>query len=377
MNILYDGHVYRMQPVGGVARYLVNIVNRLPEDWTPVITIGNTNRSEYDQLKFPSHRRLVIRRFPVPGLRPKKVLNWASKRYFSRLEADGHFDLLHSVHHGSLAPRRPRRRRAPFVVTIHDMIPQIYSKEMDPKGKDAELKRQAVESADAVVCVSENTRRDLLERISIPEDRVRVIPLGSTLNQEMTLGGELVPERPYFIFVGARKAPYKNFAGALSAFAQVVEKCRELELCVVGAPFDETECELIHRLKIQDRVTARGPLPDSHLAKLYRHSLALLYPSWYEGFGLPPLEAMACGALAIVSSTSSLPEVTGKAGIIVNPYSTDSLVESMVMVLTMNAEQRQQQINLGLSWSSQFPWSTTVEKTVELYKVLAGSAGRC
>jgi glycosyltransferase involved in cell wall biosynthesis len=371
MKILYDGHVYRMQPVGGISRYLANIVGGLPADWIPTISVGNTKWSELERLKLPSHRNLEIKHFPAPWLRPKIFRNWASNCFFSKLESQKDFNLLHAVHHGSLAPRRPDRRHAPFVVTIHDMIPQIYSNDLDAKGNDLKLKRQAVESADAVICISESTRKDLLERISIPEDRIRVIYLASSLNREWAAGDkEAVPERPYFIFVGARKAAYKNFTSVLRAFARTVEKWNDLELCVVGPPFDKFELQLLHQLKIQSRVKNLQTVDDPHLNKLYQHSLALIYPSWYEGFGIPPLEAMACGSLAIVSNTSSLPEVAGEAAIMIDPHSIDALVDGMLKVCNLADDQRLILINRGMAWASRFKWSKTISNTIELYKSL-------
>ncbi|MGA9450416.1 MAG: glycosyltransferase family 1 protein [Verrucomicrobiia bacterium] len=371
MKILYDGHVYRMQPVGGISRYLANIVNGLPDDWTPVVTVRNAKPSEYRQLRFPTHPNLVLKRFPVPYLRPKKLFNWAAKRYFARIESRKDFSLVHSVHHGSLALESQTKRDAPFVLTVHDMIPEIYSEELDPKSHDAKVKRKAVESADAVICVSENTRRDLLERIPVSEKRVFVTPLAPELSREMSLGDEPVPERPYFLFVGARKARYKNFAPLLQAFARAAEKWTELELCVVGPNFDPVESKLISELKIDGRVKNTGLIPDPHLAKLYRCSLALVYPSLYEGFGIPPLEAMACGSLAIVSDTSSLTEVTGRAAIMIDPRSIESMTEGMLKVCNLGSDQRQEWINRGLAWAARFQWSKTASDTIKIYKAVA------
>ena len=370
MRILYDGHVYRMQPVGGISRYLANMVNGLPEDWTPVITVGNTKQSEYQQLRFPTHPNLVLKRFPAPYLRPRKLRDWASKRYFAGVESKEGFSLIHSVHHGSLTFGSPAKRPAPFVLTIHDMIPEIFSREQDPQGRDAHVKRKAAESADAVICVSESTRRDFLERIRIPAERVFVTPLASALSREMSLGDEAVPAGPYFLYVGARHARYKNFDRLLQAFARAAEKQTELELCVVGRDFDRTECKWINELKIAGRVKNTGLIPDPHLAKLYRCSLALVYPSLYEGFGIPPLEAMTCGSLAVVSSTASLAEVTGGAALTIDPHSVDSLVDGLLQVCGLDRDQRQERINRGMARAARFNWSKTASDTIRIYRTV-------
>src|SRR5271165_4008379 len=112
MRVLYDGHVYRMQPVGGITRYLVNIINGLPEDWNPVLTVGNTRRSDFKKLIFPSHRNLVQRRFPGWWMRPRSLRAWVSRNYFSRIESRPGYDLIHSVHHSSLSANPRIKRRA-------------------------------------------------------------------------------------------------------------------------------------------------------------------------------------------------------------------------------------------------------------------------
>ena len=361
-----------MQPVGGISRYLSKIVNGLPPDWTPVITVGTTRQAEYRRLRFPTHPHLLLKHFPAPYLRPRKLHAWAAKKYFAGIEAREGFSLIHSVHHGSLASERPVKNRVPFVLTVHDMIPEIFGRERDPDGRDTRAKQKAVEAADAVICVSENTRKDLLERIPVPEGRVFVTPLASELALEMSWGPESVPERPYFLFVGTRRAEYKNFARCLQAFARLAEKRADVELWVVGPSFEPDERKLIRDLKMAERVKSAGVISDSHLAKFYRCALALVYPSLYEGFGIPPLEAMACGSLAIVADSPRQTEVTGNAALTVDPGNVDSLVAGMSTAGNLRSDQRQEWIRQGILWSSRFNWGKTVEETVRIYRTLAG-----
>jgi glycosyltransferase involved in cell wall biosynthesis len=365
MRVLYDGFIYKIQAAGGINRYLANIIGRLPADWTPVLTAQETR-----QLAFPNHPRLELKPFPLPYFRPKRVSEWCAERFFASLESQRDLSLIHSVFHFSLTGNRPVWRRAPVLLTIHDMIAEIFSEDLDPHGIEATVKRQAVEAADALICISENTRKDFLERIRFPEDRIFVIPLASELTGEMAMGNEPVPEHPFFLFVGSR-AIYKNFLRLLIAFAQVAEKWPDVELCIVGGPFDATERGLLDALKIRNRVRNLGRLPDEHLAKLYRHSVALVYPSLYEGFGIPPLEAMACGTVAIVSNASSLPEVTGDAAILIDPKSVDEMIEAMLRVRDFGKSQRQELIDKGVAWASRFSWEETVRRTMEVYRVIA------
>jgi glycosyltransferase involved in cell wall biosynthesis len=367
MKSLYDGFIYRIQTAGGINRYLANLIGRLPEDWTPVLTAW-----EKMELAFPEHSRLRLRSFPMRRGRPRRLFAWLATEYFRSVEAYERFGLIHRVYHFSLTGTpRGGRRRVPVVLTIHDMIPELFAEDIDPTGAEAQAKRQAIEAADAIICVSENTRRDLLERHRIPEDRVFVTPLASELSAEMATGPEPVPARPYFLFVGSR-AIYKNFVRLLLAFAQVAEQWPEVEMDVVGRPFLGTELSLLDALHIRRRVHNLGCVADSHLAKLYRSSVAFVYPSLYEGFGIPPLEALACGAYVITSACSSLPEVVGDAAVLVDPTSVDGLAAAMLHVRDLSDDERRKSVQKGMARARRFDWGRTVRQTLEVYRAVAG-----
>ena len=364
MKILYDGFIYRIQRAGGINRYLANIINGLPADWAPILMVQD-NR----QFTFPSHPQLALKRFSAPNLCPGRLAEWGAKRYFASVESQRGWDLVHSVFHRSLKGNHRVKRRAPFLLTVHDMIPEVFRDDVDPDGIEAGVKRKAVETADAIICVSENTRKDFLERNRFPEDRIFVIPLASELSHEMALGDEPVPDHPYFLFVGSR-AIYKNFVRFLLAFAQVVEKWPDVELRVIGEPFDMTERGLLEALKIRNRVRNLGHVSDNHLAKLYRCSVALAYPSLYEGFGIPPLEAMSCGTVVIAGAVSSLPEVIGDAAIWIDPQSVESMVEMMLKVRDLGHSEREELIARGMARSARFNWNETVRRTIEVYRTV-------
>jgi glycosyltransferase involved in cell wall biosynthesis len=369
MRILYDGLIYKIQNAGGINRYLANIVGRLPSDWTPVLTVWRRN-----ELAFPRHPRLRIRSLPVSDWKPHRLFEWVTLKYFRGVEEFEPFGLVHRVFHRVLSRAGTLRRKGvPIVLTIHDMIPETFAEDIDAKGAEAEAKRRAIRQADAIICVSQSTRRDLLERHAFPEDRVFVTPLASELSVEMSRGPEPIPDRPYFLFVGSR-AIYKNFARLLLAFAQVAEKWHDVELCVVGSPFDETERGLLNALGVRRRVRHLGHVEDGHLAKLYRCSMAFVYPSLYEGFGIPPLEALACGACVITSACSSLPEVVGDAAVLIDPTSVDALVAAMLNIREMSNDTRAECTRKGLARASQFDWAATVRGTVDVYRKLVPDA---
>jgi glycosyltransferase involved in cell wall biosynthesis len=239
---------------------------------------------------------------------------------------------------------------------------------MDPAGQYAEEKRRAIMSAQRVICISESTKRDLLERYPVREERVSVTHLASEIDAGMAHGPEPTPAPPFYLYVGSRSS-YKNFAGLLRAFAKAVSVKPGLALCVVGDPFTEAEGRLVADLKLGGHVEHYGHASDSHLAKLYRRSVALVYPSLYEGFGIPPLEAMSCGTVAVVSNVSSLPEVVGDAGLMFDPRSADELID-ILLSLPGDETKREELILKGRRRAREFSWDKTAAQTVEVYRSL-------
>ena len=140
-----------------------------------------------------------------------------------------------------------------------------------------------------------------------------------------------------------------------------------MALCVVGAPFNEAEQKLIADLRLTNHVEHYGYPTNAHLAKLYRQSIALVYPSLYEGFGIPPLEAMACGTAVIASNVASIPEVVGEAGLLFDPFDTQALVKALTQVID-DSEYRGLLRSKGFERARNFNWKTTAQLTLGVYE---------
>lgn len=361
MRILYDGQIYALQKAGGINRYFANLINRLPKNFTPILTTLQPQVLNYPV--HPNLERFLYKRF---DFRPRRVSQWFEKYYFRAVTTLSHPNVIHPTYYTLLTRQEIDKYRCPVVLTVWDMIHERFYEQIDPTGQQAEEKRKAIHMAQAIICISENTKKDLLERYSLPENRVTVTYLASEIDASLSDGSEPVSSRPYYLYVGTRYS-YKNFDGLLTAFAKAVSVQPDIALCVVGSLFNKTEEKLIADLKLTDHIEHYGYASDRHLAKLYRCSVAFVYPSLYEGFGIPPLEAMSCGTVAVASNCSSIPEVVGDAGLLFNPRATGDLADILLFLLD-NPTERDRLIAKGYERAKAFSWDKTVAQTLDVYR---------
>jgi glycosyltransferase involved in cell wall biosynthesis len=353
MNILYDGFVYNSSlKGGGISRYFNNIIRMLPQEVTPHLP------------RHPNLKPLTYQPF-----RPVRLSQWFQQRRFQAKIAQSHPTLVHPTYYSTLSYTDLKTCPYPVVLTIWDMIHERFIQHKASDRSQIQEKHQAIQAAQRILCISENTKRDLLELYPIPEERICVTYLASEIDHRHSHGPEPVPERPYFLHVGARYRSYKNFDTLLQALVPVVAKYPDVLLVLVGPPLDDSEKSQIAGLKLTDHITHYGYAPDAHLAKLYRCSLALVYPSLYEGFGIPPLEAMACGTVVVASNCSSIPEVVGKAGLLFDPTSPDELTTQLCHLVAHPA-QREAWIAQGHEQASLFSWEKTTAKTLAVYRAV-------
>lgn len=357
MRILYDGQIYSMQTAGGINRYFANLIERLPQDFDLTLTT-----CQLQQLNYPTHPNLKTVFYKRFGFRPGRLCYWLEQHYFRGVNLYKRPHLIHPTYYWTLTRQKMNQSRVPVVLSVWDMIHEVFY----PDDAVIEAKREAIQSAQAILCISENTKIDLLERYPVAEDKITVTYLATEMDVSLSYGSEPVPTQPYYLYVGSRYS-YKNFDGFLTAFAKIAPDYSDLKICIVGSPLNDQEERLIAELKLTDRIEHYGYASDRHLAKLYRCSVALVYPSRYEGFGIPPLEAMACETTVIAAKRSSIPEVVGDAGLLFNPCSTDELIDQLRVVLDHPME-RDRLINAGKLRAQEFSWDKTVSQTLEVYR---------
>jgi glycosyltransferase involved in cell wall biosynthesis len=282
-----------------------------------------------------------------------------------------------------------RRKARPVIITVHDLITLLFQNDGEigqpMKSYDkvfTELWARGLRRADALIADSECTRRDTINRLKIPPEKVHVVDLGIDHSKFRPVVVEpgfydrygLQQTTPYVVYVGS-EGPRKNLRRLIKAFARVIARVPEARLLKVGAsPYRGGRAELyelIEREGIGGKVLFVDDLEDGELASFYSLATVFVFPSLYEGFGLPPLEAMACGAPVIASDRSSLPEVLGDAAVLCNPYDIDELASRIISVLE-DAQLRANLKERGLKRASAYTWERTARETIAVYRQAIG-----
>jgi glycosyltransferase involved in cell wall biosynthesis len=246
-----------------------------------------------------------------------------------------------------------------------------------------ELAMSGLRCADALISVSHFTKATVVEQFGLPEGKIRVVPEGveHELFRPLPVPAAFLarygldPRMRYVLYVGSEN-PRKNLPRLVRAFAQLRAAVPEARLIKVGPPQYSVQArqlrEQIHAAGLEDLVRLYDQVPDLDLALFYNVADLFVFPSLYEGYGLPPLEAMACGTPVVCSNAASLPEVVGDAAVTVDPTDVDALAEAMVRVLA-DGELRENLRQRGLARAASFTWERTARETVEVYRTVWNS----
>ena len=282
-------------------------------------------------------------------------------------------DVLHSP--DFIPPHRPACKS---VITVHDLAFLLY-----PHFLTKESARyyghidQAVRWTDHIISVSESTKRDTIQHLGVPEEKITVVheaassifqPLDGAEAKEQ-VRNRFGVDGPYILFVSTIE-PRKNVPSLLRALYQLVTCYKEdVRLVLAGGRgwLFEDAFAVVDELELDDRVHFVGRVTSEDLLYLYNAAEMLAHPAFYEGFGLPPLEAMACGLPVVASNVASLPEVVGDAGQLIDPHDVDELTVSMWRVLN-DSELREQMREKGLRQAGRFSWERAARETMEIYR---------
>jgi glycosyltransferase involved in cell wall biosynthesis len=358
VKILFDGRVYQFQKAGGINRYFAELIAGLPPEWVPVIA-GATDFGR----NVPKHPNLSV--LNPPRLRPRRYQPQFNRLLWGpRVVRD--VKLLHPTYYDLTSDFQLSDFKCPVVTTVHDMIYARFPAQTEGAEFIVKAQREAVVRANRVVCVSQSTQTDLMELIPEAAGKTVVIHHGCSFPVVEESPGSRLYESPTFLFVGYRGG-YKNFLFALRAFAKAASAVNNIQLRVVGPEFTTEERWQMHFLGLTNKVAAVTYPDEVALQEIYRNSVALLYPSRYEGFGIPPLEAMACGTVAVTANTTSLPEVVGDGGIMLDPADEDAWADCIIR-LAQPFPERTGLLERARRQAKRFLWTESVRRHLDIYR---------
>ena len=332
MKIFLDGTIFSGGRSGGIVRTFQELLPRITKI-DPNVRFTLYLRRKLKGGDLPSSPG--IDHLYEGSIYPKRWLYGKSKVQDDLLDQaydQNSPDIFHATFYS-----RPPKIRTPYVVSVYDMIQEIFTPlQVHPKPKHwqfIEQKRQSIQAADLILTNSHFTTRDLPKYCAVDERKIVTIPLGASPRffpiqdeqRKRTFLAHHGLSRPFFLYVGARRFN-KNFWGLFRAYAGL--KCAEdIDLVAVGddTPITQEELTIMNSLLPKGKVRHLKIVDEEELALAYNTALALVFPSFYEGFGLPVVEAMACGTPVLASNSTSIPEVGGKAALYFNPYDPDEI----------------------------------------------------
>lgn len=365
MQIIYDHQIFYLQKYGGISRYFFELASIIAKSTGDTVRIAAPLYINSYLQDAPSELRIIgtlVQRWPHTGRICMSINSLISRPLFSVIRPDIVHETYYLAHR--LAPKRSR-----IVLSVYDMIHEKFPEFFRANDRTSRDKLAAVKRADHIICISESTRRDLIELFSVPSEKTTVIHLGFSF-RSLSEPNLLVPtDRPYILYVGARNC-HKNFDRLLSVYSQSVLLQRDAVIVAFGGgTFSLDERTRIRQLGIDGSKIFHVSGDDSVLGTLYRNAFVFVYPSLYEGFGIPPLEAMNFDCPVVCSNTSSMPEVAGDAANYFDPHNLEEMRQKIEEIFESTSK-RNCLIERGRKRLQYFSWDKCASETLKVYNNL-------
>jgi glycosyltransferase involved in cell wall biosynthesis len=367
MRVGIDARVMSLK-ASGIGRYTIEMVKSMA---------ARSKALDHEFILYSGKDTLIL---DLPGnwaYSERKITSRGISRslLYSYIARKDHLDAFYSADY--LGPVLPMPCKT--VITVHDLIPVVYPSVTQFRHRfvGKYLLPQCMRNASVIISVSHATQKDILKYTNVPENKIRVIYEGKNLSfhprgQDDEAIRDIreyykIGEKPYLLFLGTLE-PKKNLFNIVKAFARLDDTTRNNSLLVLGgsAGWDNSVLEtLIEELGLDGDVVFTGFVNDEHLPLLMSGAQAFCFPSLYEGFGLPVLEAMACGCPVITSNISSLPEVAGDAALLVDPHDVEQISQAMAKLLTDNKLCEELRIKV-ISQAEKFSWEKAAVEVLEI-----------
>ncbi|PXV64132.1 glycosyltransferase involved in cell wall biosynthesis [Dysgonomonas alginatilytica] len=380
MKVLYDHQIFEHQRIGGVSRYFAEIIRHLPAGVEADVSVQYAFNEYLKGLNIPFEWKDQLISYysflPKINFKGKKRLYSFLQERFPEKYPDfykineartidklkkGDFDVFHPTFFGDYYLDHLNGK--PYVLTVHDMIIELYP-EFINSPQFIKRKKKLVDNAAHIIAVSENTKRDIIDVFGTSADKISVTYHASSL-----VDGGHKPEnlpKKYLLYVGDRRLGYKNFSFFIAAIQPILLENKELCVVCTGDHFTSEENKYFEALGIKDQLKIIF-VNDTQLFGLYKSAEMFIYPSYYEGFGIPILEAFQAQCPVVLSNESCFPEVARDAGVYFDSKSPARLRQAVSSLLN-NKELRHDMINKGTQRLQNFSWEKSALQTVEIYK---------
>lgn len=368
MNILVDPQTFNEQKFGGISRYHTELYleykQRMDIQITcPILFSDNLHLNEASL--FCSFRNTLFGSKLIPKFIRKKIAKLYKKKNIKRaieFIEKGDFDVLMATYYDPYFIEALGNK--PFVLTLHDMIHELFPQYFAGDLNTIKNKKILLEKATKVIAVSQNTKNDILKIYPhIDGNKIQVVHLAPSIITSK--GTKVNLPADYILFIGNRKY-YKNFIFFLKAVAPILHLYPKLFVVAAGGnKFTKEELQWIKKLDITSQILQQN-FADSELATYYSKAKCFVFPSEYEGFGIPVLESMVCGCPVVLANHSSFPEVAGEAGVYFE-LNNELDLTNKILSLVENTDFREKHIQLGLQQVKKFSWKKTADNCLDVY----------
>ncbi len=376
MKVLYDYQTFYIQQFGGVSNCFAHLIENLPAHITPEIAVRESDNIHLLRKRLVEELRpcgctknnfICQRKFPLKGdlfkvfssIMPQKTSLGINKQYAIQQLEKGHYDVFHPTFYEMYFLKHLHGK--PFVLTIHDMIPELYFKKSDMQ---ISRKRELVKHAAHIVAVSENTKRDIVNMLQVPEEKITVVYHGAP--EDVAYSETPIFDFRYLLYVGHR-GTYKNFMPMVRALQPFMQRHEDLKLVCTEAPFTKEEQKLFQDLELSGRFV-HIQASDEQVLTLYRHAQCFIFPSLYEGFGIPILEAYKAGCPVVLNRRSCFPEIAGDAAVYFEMDDSESNLDEQLERLLSDVGERKALLERQNHRLAQYSWKKAAAQLGNVYE---------
>ena len=362
MKILYNHQVFH-QKYGGISRYFFELANNIAFYKNKETTVKINSPFFKTEYLSNNNRKFLLSGLKFPDFKGSARLCSIMNSFVSPILSK-HYDpnIIHDTYYNEVSHNKGNTKK---IITVYDMIHELFSNQFPKKDNTTELKKFAVAEADHIICISNNTQKDLIRLFNVDKNKTSVVHLGFSFGTH-EIKTPKKNDKPYLLYVGNRNG-YKNFTRLLEAYS--VPKIKNFFDLIIfgGVKLNKEEIAILDKLEISRECIKQVSGDDATLAGYYKNASLFVYPSRYEGFGIPPLEAMHFGCPVVCSNAGSVPEVVGNAALLFDPYSIESIRDKIILIL-YDDKLRSSIISESFKQVKKFTWKECAMKTYEIYK---------